>query len=58
MENFHQNLKNKMDEYAYLVYRLTQNFPREELYGVISQLRRAVLSVILNYIEGFCPWEK
>jgi len=50
---YHEELKKKMDEYVHLVYRLTRSFPKEELYGVISQLRRAVLSVILNYIEGY-----
>jgi len=53
MIDFHQNLKNKMDKYAHLIYNLTRNFPREELFGVTSQLRRAALSVILNYVEGF-----
>lgn len=42
-----------MDEYAHLVYHLTRQFPREEIYGITSQLRRAALSVILNYIEGY-----
>lgn len=53
MAQFHDELKAKMDEFVHLVYRLTKNFPREEMYGVISQLRRAALSVILNYIEGY-----
>ena len=42
-----------MDEYVHFVYKLTRKFPREELYGVTSQLRRSALSVMLNYIEGF-----
>jgi len=42
-----------MDEYAHLIYRLTQKFPKEELFGVTSQIRRAALSIILNYIEGY-----
>ena len=42
-----------LDEYAHDVYRATRDFPREELYGVSSQLRRAGLSVTLNYIEGY-----
>lgn len=42
-----------MDEYVHLIYQLTRKFPKEELYGVIAQLRRSALSVILNYIEGY-----
>jgi len=42
-----------MDEYAHLVYGLTRSFPKKELYGITSQLRRSSLSVILNYIEGY-----
>ncbi len=42
-----------MDEYVHLVYKFTRSFPRDELYGVISQIRRASLSVILNYVEGY-----
>ena len=52
-ESFHDTLKRKMDEYVHSVYRETRNFPKEELYGVTSQLRRSALSVILNNVEGF-----
>jgi len=52
-QNFHEVLRKLMDEYVHLVYKLTREFPKEELYGVVSQLRRAALSVILNYIEGY-----
>lgn len=51
--SYHEILKNKMDQYAHKVYNVTKMFPREELYGITSQLRRSSLSVILNYIEGF-----
>lgn len=34
------------------VYKLTQNFPDEEKYGLISQLRRGVVSISSNIAEG------
>jgi four helix bundle protein len=50
---FHQELHLKMDRYVYKVYQLTKEFPKHEIFGVTSQLRRSALSVILNYIEGY-----
>ncbi|MDD3487033.1 MAG: four helix bundle protein [Candidatus Moranbacteria bacterium] len=46
-------LKQKADKLAHKGYDLTQKFPREELYGLISQIRRALFSVPANIIEGY-----
>ena len=34
------------------VYRLTKNLPKDELYGLTNQLRRAVVSIPSNIAEG------
>ena len=41
------------DELAFKVYKVTQNFPREELYGLTSQVRRSALSIPTNIVEGY-----
>ncbi|MCC6526888.1 MAG: four helix bundle protein [Polyangiaceae bacterium] len=55
MQNF-RDLKvwAKAHELALGVYRATTAFPREELYGLTSQMRRSAVSVPSNIAEGCC----
>jgi len=41
------------EELTLKVYRVTGQFPKEEIYGLTSQLRRAASSVGANIAEGF-----
>jgi four helix bundle protein len=34
------------------IYKLTKDFPKQEMYGIISQMRRASSSIPANIVEG------
>jgi len=46
------NVWQKSHKLAVNVYQLTSNFPKEEQYGITSQLRRAIISIPTNIAEG------
>ena len=40
------------DQLAVMAYKQTRGFPREELFGLVSQMRRCAVSVASNIVEG------
>lgn len=54
IKTFHDlDVWKKAHELVLLVYRITKLFPREELYVLVAQIRRAAISITANIVEGF-----
>lgn len=43
----------KADELAFQVYLMTKSFPKSETFTLVPQIRRAVISVPANIVEGY-----
>lgn len=54
MAQSYENLKVWKDsiELASRIYVLTRKFPKDEQFGLVSQMRRAVISILSNIAEG------
>jgi four helix bundle protein len=45
-------------QWVLLIYKLTEKFPKHEMFGLVSQMRRAAVSVAANMAEGYAAGGK
>ena len=53
MDILQKPLMQRADQLAHAVYDILPSFPAEEKFGIVSQIRRAVISIPSNIIEGY-----
>ncbi len=57
IQNFYDlNAWQEAHQLTLATYKITREFPKEELYGLISQLKRATSSITANIAEGFARY--
>lgn len=53
MNNFRKlKIWDRSVELATVIYDITKNYPKNEMYGIVSQMRRSVVSISSNIAEG------
>lgn len=50
----YRNLKvwQEAHQFVLMIYRVTEKYPKSEMFGLVSQMRRAAVSVAANIVEG------
>jgi four helix bundle protein len=41
-----------------IIYKITKKFPKDEMFGLVSQMRRCAVSIVSNIVEGFARRNK